>query len=237
MLDPLARIEKLLALAADQAGTPEGEMAARHARHLARRFALEADQQRRRGGPDADPILERRLPLANRALWRRRLASLVAGHSGVQVAWPRQGTDVVLFGHRSALLIAEYQLAVLDREISQRREVWLEQRAALVPEADEEALLAEAGRFAESAVQAVAIRLRALRGEEAAQDPQGTALVLGRGPDIDAWLAANGYRFRSAPLPDRPFHAAGYAAGHGIPLHDALRQEGAGVDRQLRRGD
>ncbi len=233
MLDPLARIEKLLALAADQAGTPEGEAAARAARQLARRFAVEADGLRRRGGPDQDPIEERRTPLANRARWRRRLATLVAGHWGCQVAWPRQGTDVVFFGTRSALLVAEYQLLVLDREISARRARWLEERAALLPESAEEALLIEAGHFADSAVSAVATRLREQRGEERRQDPQGTALVLGRGPDVERWLTERGYRFRSAPIAGRPFHPAGYAAGNGIALHDALRQESAGLDRQL----
>ena len=233
VLDPLARIEKLLALAADQAGTPEGEAAARAARQLARRFAVEADGLRRRSGPDPDPIEERRTPLANRALWRRRLATLVAGHGGCQVAFPRQGTDVVFFGTRSALLVAEYQLLVLDREISARRARWLEERAALLPESAEEALLIEAGHFADSAVSAVATRLGEQRQEERRQDPQGTALVLGRGPDVERWLAERGYQFRSAPMTGRPFHPAGYAAGNGIALNEALRQEGAGLDRQL----
>ena len=70
----------------------------------------------------------------------------------------------------------------------------------------------------DSAVSAVATRLREQRGEERRQDPQGTALVLGRGPDVERWLTERGYRFRSAPIAGRPFHPAGYAVTPAVVM-------------------
>lgn len=240
MIDPIARIQKLLALATDQAGTPEGEAAARMARALARRFALQADEARRRGDHDRDPILERCISLTDRALWRRRLSAVVASHGCCTVAWPRSGERAHLFGHRSSLLITEYLYAVLDRELTAARAAFTERRHR---EREARGLPTEEGRvqdliaFTHSAISAVAVRLGELRREDQRLDPKGTALVLRRGDDVEGWLRQQGRRFGgSMPVPFA-FDRAGYEVGNRIPLHDALPEDpGAPRAAQLGRG-
>jgi hypothetical protein len=207
-----ARVRKLLNLARDQAGTPEGESAARLARALMR------DQARARLGPDdpADPHQRLRLDLGAPAPWRRRLASAVAAHCACVAAWPPGGSAVVLFGRGSALAVAEYLLAVTLREVEAAR--------ARVEGAG--AGPTELNAFCHSAVTAVEARLRALREGEREDDPSGAALVRQEDRGVRAWMAEQGLRPSPAPPWVASHSPAGWAAGRAIPLHDAVRGAG-----------
>jgi len=216
-----ARVRKLLNLARDQAGTPEGESAARLARTLMR------DQARARLGADdpSDPHQRLRLDLGAPAPWRRRLAAAVARHCACVAAWPPGGSTVVLFGRASALAVAEYLLAVTLREVE----------AARGQAAERGAGPAELNAFCHSAVTALESRLRSLRDGEAHDDPSGAALVRQEDRGVRAWMEAQGLRPTAAPPWVSPHSPAGWAAGREIPLHDAVRA-GAGFGALPRSG-
>lgn len=206
------RLRKLLALAADQAGSPEGQAAAAKARMLLRRLAHE---RQRPGQRAAEPTIEQlRLSLGAPSPWRRRLAAAVASHCATVAAWPEDPLQVVFFGRRSALLIAEYLLAVLLREVVEARDAW---RAAQ-PEASGAAL----NGFCHSAVTAIEHRLRDQREAERGADREGSALVRYEGDSVEAWLRAQGVGAADAPPSPYGFNQAGYIAGHGIPVHGGV---------------
>ena len=220
-----ARIQKLMALARDQQGTPEGEAAARMARRMMLQQAKAQAEARYQGLPEADPVRRHRLPLGGHERWRRRLATSVARHVGCVAAWPR-GEDVAfLFGHGSAIEVGTYLFEVLSREVAEAIQHWIAHEAPLLS-AEEAAADPEddkrRGGFGQSAVTAIDARLHALREREAGRDPTGTALILDRRHEVDAWLEEQGVDLVSPA--QRPWRHSpeGYLAGYRVPLLDAV---------------
>jgi hypothetical protein len=211
------RIQKLLALAADQAGTPEGELAARMARRLLRERAwalagLSPGERRR-----AEPYLRQPLALGGEEAWRRRLGGAVARHCACRLAWSWSRRQASLYGPESGVAITEYLFAVTSRRISEGCARYLSERQ--VPEA----LRPQADRaYCHSAVLALEARLERLRLGEAAVDPEGDALVLAGARDLDAWLREKGLTARPPPHVRHDYSQDGYDLGRAIPLQDAV---------------
>ncbi len=228
MLDPSARIRKLLDLARDQAGTPEGEAAARVARRLMLQHARTHAAASCAGIPDSDPIGKHAVDLGGTDRWRRRLATTVARHCACVAAWRRGGGAAVFFGHTSSHAICEYLFVVLAREVEEASARWLRDEAPALTEAEAEVDPENAARlasFCHSAVTAIDNRLAESRAVERGEDPHGTALVLARGRDVRRWLQDHGYDFaKSAPRPWQ-YNQEGYLAGHRITLHEAVRKQ------------
>ncbi len=228
------RIRKLLNLARDQAGTPEGETAARLARRAMRESAW--DRARRGVSRAKLPLHERVLDLEHRWPWRRRLVAAVARHCACVAAWPPSGSQVLLFGTVSNLDIAAYLAHVLLRELDGARAAWLAAQPDYDPDGPSGPELSQRTTgFCNSAVAAVEAKLRAMRHEELSIDPEGHAMVLSEGDDVQRWLEERGISLKpSSPNPHR-FVAEGWTAGHGIALHDAMQQTGANTGRLARQ--
>lgn len=225
---PAARIQKLLALAADQRGTPEGEAAERMARVLIRRHAVDLQGLDAASRELLDPVESKTLELGGAAPWRRRLSATVAAHCACRVAWPRDRPEMCIFGHREDLEIAEYLWVVLSREVEGARLRWL---VAQGGDPEEDAELRQGLRdFCHSAVTAIDGRLRQLREVDDEADPTGTALVIAREDDVRDWLDRQGYRFVRAPPSPHGHSPEGWAAGHRVAIMDAVRWE------EVRRG-
>lgn len=227
MTDPAARIRKLLDLARDQAGTPEGNAAARIARRLMLRHARTHAAAACAGFPDSDPIRHWQADLGGSERWRRRLATGVARHCACIVAWRRGGRVARFFGHTSSRPLVEYLFVVLSREVEAAADRWLRDEAPALTEAESRRDPENRIRrrdFCQTAVTAVSQRLEELRAVEQGEDPHGTALVLARGRDVRAWMEAEGILLdRSPRRPWRHSHA-GWAAGARIGFHDAVGQ-------------
>jgi len=227
------RIAKLLQLARDQEGTPEGEVAARIARKLMRQSA-HARARVWSARPDI-PVVQRRLELHHRWPWRRRLAAAVARHCACVAAWPQRGSHVLLFGAIGSLDIADYLLEVLLRELDGARAAWLTRQPDFVPEEPPGPELARRTTgFCSSAVRAVEARLRALREEESSVDPTGHALVRDEAQSVDRWLAEQGITLKTGAPDPFAFRQDGWTAGHAIALHDAMTTPETPCRRRIR---
>lgn len=207
------RLAKLLALAQDQAGQPEGELAAEKARALLRRLASDRAAAPAPAG-EPDPFERRSRALGAPSPWRRRLAASVAAHCACVCAWPAATDQVALFGRASALAICDYLIDVLMREVVDRRDGW---RAA-----HPDATGAEINGFCHSAVTAIEHRLRDSRAEERRAWADAHALVLRDRDRLEDWLQAQGLDWQPAKPSPYGFSRDGYAAGHAIPVHDGL---------------
>jgi len=229
-----SRIRKLLELARDQEGTPEGETAARIARRLMRQTA---HARAKEWSQRSDITVGRRtLDLGARWPWRRRLASAVAKHCACVAAWPSRGTTVVLFGAVGTLDIADYLLRVLLREIDDARATWLTEQPdhdALEPFSPD--LARRTTGFCNSAVGAVETRLRELRRQERDEDPNGHALVHDEAASVRRWMDDEGIELRKARPNPFAFSKEGWSAGHGIALHEAVSGQDADATRRLRK--
>ncbi|MEL6343890.1 MAG: hypothetical protein AAFV53_12205 [Myxococcota bacterium] len=214
MKDWKTRLRRLIALAEDQAGTPEGELAARLARQIMaeRRATLTALDLEQRNAQD--PFIRQPLDLGGKAYWRRRVASLTAIHCDCVCSF--SGNNARLSGRQSSVVVAAYLYRVMSRSITWEQTAWLGQRQLLDH--------ATAGNdFAQSAVLALENRLAALRDAEN-EDVDVTALVKRDRRALLAWLAERGVTLKAdAPFPFA-YSQDGYAAGRRIPLFKALEE-------------
>ena len=226
------QIAKLLQLAKDQNGTPEGEAASRIARKRMRESARSRAQQWSKQ-PEIT-VQQRRLELGARWPWRRRLAAAVARHCACVAAWPTRGTDVVLFGAVGALDIAAYLLAVLLREVDSARMDWLLSQEDYDPnEPASPDLARRTTGFCSSAVGSIEARLRTMRREESKVDPTGHALVLDEAVCVRTWLDDQGITLKKGAPSPYSFSADGWNAGHEIALHDAMEASEAPSGKRI----
>jgi Protein of unknown function (DUF2786) len=215
----IERIRKLLALAHDQEGTPEGEAAARRARDLMRQQSVAmADLDAHQRGA-RDPIGKRAIDLGGKEHWRRQLAGEVAVHCECLLTFKSGNGGAFLYGHQSGVDIAEYLLVLLTRQVEQARE------ARFRPELERASRARDLADFTQSAVLAVQNRLRQLRQGEG--DGPETRLIHQRSEDLRRWLEARGYQFKNLPPSPFGYNQDGYEAGHRIPMHDAVAVGGA----------
>lgn len=215
----LGRIRKLLALAADQRGTPEGESAARIARRLIARYDLAGQDLH---APVVDPIARIALDLDGSIRWRRKLAAAVARHCACVLSWSPGEGRAWIYGRCSGVAVAEYLLVLLQREVEQAAEKLDDERPMMVRDTDWAQRRAD---FCGSAVLAVENRLLAMRQDEQRAEPEQCALVQRRADELRDWLEQQGMAFKKGAPDIFRYDPQGYAAGNSIALRDAVRGE------------
>ena len=212
----LERIRKLVALAGDQAGTPEGETAMRMARELMHEHSIELAQLQADERDAIDPFSRRKLDLAGRAHWRRQLLSMVALHCECIAGWSQTGNAASLYGRKSAVEIADYLFTVLLRQLTMERAAFM---AGLHTRSDDPDGIRRTRDFCQSALLALRLRFEQLRGVE---PEECTALVRQSARGLGDWMEKRGHKL----APEAPFgfryDAEGYRAGYRIPLVEAV---------------
>ena len=212
MTDWQGRIHRLMALAEDQAGTPEGDLAARLARDIMVRRNRQLSSLRLKSRNELDPFSRADLDLGGRAHWRRVLSGIVAQHC--ECVCSIADGQARLTGRRSGVLVATYLYRVMSRCLAGQQVAWLGEHNLL-----DDAVAAR--NFGESAVLALRHRLRQIRENEAA-DPSLTSLVCADMAALQKWLAQQGVTLQAAAPFGFALSQEGYRAGYTIPLHDAV---------------
>ena len=226
----IARIQKLLALAHGQEGTPEGDAAAAAAYKLMQANAIEQADLDLAQQQAEDPLCKGGFSLGKRSQWRRDLVTAIGGHTGCRVTWYSGSTSVNLFGHRSSVAIAEYLYIILHRQIV----------AAADKNSVEEYWGYDPGHrrqlyndFCHSAVLALCLRLEAMRQKAAAENPTGTAMVLARNAQVEDFFKKEAGKVRRAD--DAAYHhnERGFQAGMKMSLHEAVEAAAEGGPKRL----
>ncbi|MCP4806563.1 MAG: DUF2786 domain-containing protein [Proteobacteria bacterium] len=212
----IERIKKLVALAGDQAGTPEGESAMRMARQLMVEHSIELAQLQADERDAVDPFDRRPLDLAGRAHWRRQLLSMVAQHCECIAGWSRTGNAASLYGRKSAVEIAEYLFLVLLRQVTMERAAFM---VDLQLRGDDPDGIRRTRDFCQSALLALRLRFEQLRGIE---PEESTALVRQSARGLGDWMENRGHKLAPEPPFGFRYDAKGYQAGYRIPLVDAV---------------
>ena len=207
----IRRLRKLAALARDQEGLPEGEAAAAQVHKLMAEHALSvADLSE----AEQEAVGKVDLDLGSRSAWRRVLLTQVASHANCIAYFVPGKSHMEVWGHTHEIEIVRYLYAVLVREIEKRAKAYTRE---LPPWMGQGARRKAYASFAFSAVAALGARLRAMRAEHSAADPDGAQLVHARMADVQR--AAGKGKQRNVT---HSANAAGYAAGGAIALHNAL---------------
>lgn len=232
------KVHKLMKLAEDQAGTPEGDSAAVQARRLMEAHALsEGDVS-----DTSDPFTKVQLR-TGRSDWRRDLLHAVAEHCASRALFWRGGGVAFIYGRRSSVEIVEYLYEYLQAEISRRCDEHLElkQRVRARSWLDGTALTRMAlGRssysrgelrtmrtnFCNGAAWEVVRRLKTMRESEERAAPGEYALVVKATAAADAYVReCLGGDPRAGRARVRTYSAAGAKAGREIQINPGVRAE------------
>ncbi len=225
----IAKIVKLLALADNQEGLPEGELAAKLAARMMREHAIsEADVNG--VSLDTDPLLEGVI-LSGRTSWRSKLAYVLAKHCNCTAlrhthninSGGSQTAYMKIFGHRTDVEVCQYLYELCEKQIDKATEDWKKTR--------EGTRYGEGQAFRESAIMGLSQKLHDIRAAGQTEDPTGTALVLSRAKKADEYMrsvAKIDGKYKGGSKSG--FSSEGYEAGRKIRLHAGV---GDGQARHL----
>lgn len=204
------RVKKMLALAMGQAGTPEGETAARIALRVMSEHAL-FDRDL------VEPASVKQRSYRATAPWDRSLWATCARHVGAVALEDTLTGKLVVFGPDETLDLAAYLHHTIARGLVAER-------------ADDGSIYANG--FLSTAVSAVAQRLTAMRKGAQRLDPVGTSLVVAQAASTAAWVSVHvdveptaPRRSRRPPLGAALFVPEGAAAGKRVPIVTGIREK------------
>lgn len=214
-----ARIRKLINLAEDQAGTPEGESAALQARRLIERSGLDQSQI---DAVDLDPEpVQREVIIAvSPRPWALLLGQAVCEYFECFATNMVSDPAVqVWYGRASRLILARNLFDLLQGEIERRAKRFLRTTTG-----DRQ----RGQRFRATAADWLKFRLREMMRSEKAADGQAFGLVVARRDEARA-VALKGCIVRDRPIYLPGYCAAGARAGQSIQIVRGVDQEGSGL--------
>lgn len=230
-LRALTRIRKLLRLAEDQAGQPEGRTAMQQAELLMARYGLSRATFSTQG--DDVSYRQRTFVVGKSEAWRQTLVHAVADYFDCVALHQHASQEVETYGPQGSLPQVEYTFIVYMRTL---RDVWKSHAADLQDQGIWSALskrqqLDARQAFCVSFVLGVQERLASDRSKEEREDPVSYREGQKQRKDLDRWMRRGGVRWRSSPNGVGTFSDEGYRAGLEAQVDRALK--GAGGPRRL----
>lgn len=236
----VAKIIKVLALAEDQKGTSEGEVAARLAARMMRDHAISvADLQG--ASTDSDPLMESAIDVG-RVTWRASLAWALAEHcnctalratvttstrvveTGDGYRAKRVGSQTAsmrLFGHKTDIEVCQYLYDLCERQVEAACKKWKKDRGG--------ASYSEGQAFREAAVTGLNAKLNSIRkAESSGGSDVGTAIMVRRKEEAAVFMRSvvtTIGRYRGGSTGSYDAKNAGFAAGREISLRAGVRED------------
>jgi hypothetical protein len=225
----VSKIIKLLTLAENQKGQPEGELAAKLAHKMMIAHAVSQADLSDQEIADSDP-LEKQSQKVPVSMWRRLLYTALAYHCQLRVAYRSNqynGQKIYLYGHRSDIEVCKYLYEICERQI-------LKAARAYVSDLDEydwedSELYYETrslrgykkmagNNFRRSAIAGLRTKLAEIRSTGEEENPTGFALVINRRKRVSDWVDDK-YSFKKGRDNSSYSHSrAGYRAGRDVNL-------------------
>lgn len=253
----IERIQKLLALAADQSDTPEGERAAEFAEQLMREHAISMAQLDTHEQEKVDPITGKRYETSSSG-WKKRVMWALARHCSCRAVYHTGMGSMTVVGHASDVEVCLYLYELCLRQIDQAAKDYLSDVAGdatdywdispdkrhdyeyeqryIAKRWDFEPSLRGFRRwlgtnFRESAADGLQSKLRAIRDAAKKADEAGTALVLQRADKASKEFQRRYPHLRTERSRGRLRNDAGYGAGKNINLTPGVG--GSGRTKEL----
>ena len=213
----ITKIEKLLRLAQDQDGTPEGETAARLAHRMMAAHAIEMASIDLDKQAEHDPLEQQRMKVRT-SVWRRRLADVLANHCNCKTAYTSMqgiGQFIFMYGHRTDVEVLRYLYEICERQIEQAARRYVNGLDSYWYDRGEKKSMGN--DFRRSAVIGLSGKLRKIRQDTKVENATGFALVVGRKEKVSKWVSSN-FTFRSGSDSTYNHNSDGYQAGSKVSL-------------------
>lgn len=230
-LRDLARIRKLLRLADDQDGHPEGRAARARAEELLARHGLT-----RMTLPTADlgaDFRQRSFAVGRASAWRHTLVHTIADYFDCVALHHKGSEDVETWGPEHALPQVEYTFVVYMRHL---RTAWREHAEVLEQEGIWQRLskrqqVDAREAFCVSFTLGVKQRLEQDRVAERQEDSRSHDTSVRLRKELERWMRQGGVRWRASPRSVDRLDGHGYKAGLEAEIEPALKA--AGPPRRL----
>lgn len=240
-MNPIVKkIQKLMALAKNQSGRPEGETAAKMAHKLMIAHAVTMADLTIEEQEKYDPLV--RDPMeAGAGIWRRILLGIIAEHCNCRSAYmngarvkydsdnkSRKAKQIFYFyGHQSDVEVAQYLYDICERQIAAACKKYLKELSSYWYDSGDRRSLAN--NFKRSAVHGLSTKLVDMRGQEKEEQGEATyALVIGRFRKVENWVDSNFTFGTGRAYSDYNHNADGYEAGKNVDIR-------AGVTKKQKR--
>ena len=224
----IAKIEKLMRLARNQDGTPEGETAAKLASRMMAAHAIDMASIDVDRAAEHDPMEQQSIQTRS-SVWRRLLANTIAKHCNCRMAYSSGhhiGQTVYIYGHRTDIELMKYLYSICERQIEGQAREYTSQFPAGMP-----GKRTLGNNFRRSAVTGLSHKLHQIRKDTERDNVEGFALVRNRSQAVSDWVN-NNFSFGRATTASEYSHSrAGYTAGQSLNLSAGI--EAAADQKQL----
>ena len=241
----IKKIKKLMDLAKNQLGRPEGETAAKMAHKLMVAHAvtmadLSFEEQKRQ-----DPLVEKSTE-AGAGIWRRALLDIIAEHCNCRSAYmsgarvkhdsdnkSRKAKQLFYFyGHQSDVEVAQYLYDICERQIAAACKKYLAGLSKMYTKPwhrrgyESGARRTLANDFKRSAVEGLQTKLVDMRGQEKKEQTEETyALVIGRFRKVEDWVDSTFTFGAGRAHSDYDHNTDGYEAGKSVDIRAGVSKK------------
>jgi len=221
----VSKIQKLLAVARDQEGLPEGEVAAKLAMRMMVAHAITQQEVDDQEVLEQDPIEKQNYDNVGRGVWKMKVMHHIAEHCSCRMSYrtaaARDGGYVFhLYGHRSDIEIATYLYAICIRQIQEAAKVYSKTTEYAQ---DYRSGRTKMNNFRRSAARGLYARLAEIRSDARADEPEGYALVCSRAMNVSRWVDDKYGKFQSGRSHAHGHSQEGYIAGRNVNLSAGLK--------------
>lgn len=223
-LRAISRVRKLLRLAEDQAGQPEGVSARERAEAILAEHGMSRSAVELGEGLDGD-FRQRVFVLGSKEPWRRTLVHAIADYFDCVALYEKDALDAQTFGPEHMLPQVEYTFVVY---LTQLRTAWRRHAEDLQAEGLWDRLsprgrLEARDAFCVSFVLGVKERLEQDRAKEKQDDPVAFSQGQKQKKQLDRWMRTGGVRWRATPSGVSALSDEGFRAGLEAEVEPALK--------------
>ena len=208
------RLKKMMRLAEDQAGKPEGLLAAQKAHALMRQHAIEMVDLR---GEEKEDIETLELEIGHR-MWKRTLLNILASHCNCQMYYLVGKPIGCIVGFEAEATVAKYLYEVTCREIERHATAFVKRKKHL-SRGEKRQLGTD---FKTTAVEGVRATVKSIQAQSEQTHATGTALMVNRKKDVDQWVDSNLNLVSKRSYSRNEYSEAGFQCGKNISLSKGL---------------
>jgi len=221
----VSKIQKLLAVARDQEGLPEGEVAAKLAMRMMVAHAITQEEVDEQELLVSDPMEKQSHENVGRGVWKMKVMHSIAEHCSCRMTYRTAaardgGYQFQLYGHRSDIEIAVYLYAICTRQIQEAAKVYSKTTDYA---RDYRSGRTKMNNFRRSAARGLHVRLSEIRMDAKTESPMGYDLVCSRAANVSRWVDERYGRFRSGKSYAHGYSQEGYTAGKNVNLSSGLK--------------
>ncbi|NIU85156.1 MAG: hypothetical protein GWN64_17180 [Candidatus Thorarchaeota archaeon] len=219
-MDIIKQIKDLMALAKDQAGKPEGELAAEIARRKMDEHAISMEQIVTEGGEDED-LNQVHWDMPKKTTWRQSLLDIICKHCDCEMVYYEGTSEHHIFGYRTNLQVVLYLYEIIEDQLNKKASEYYQNK--LSPLVRKDRMSRSQARksridFLITALTALKSRFKKIREQTSKKDPTGFALVSQRANRVTEFfnrVIANVQK--DSPIKGN-YNPSGYRAGWEVSL-------------------